>query len=257
MFDFRPVNNNCDTIFVYDGTLFGFYCCVYECFRSRLMPADIIPQDVLQPSMFEQRSIVTDGQKAERVRASIRQKLSLRAKELIENVFLSCMEKKELALLRLIILLYKNGPSILNMLGHETVAPVMSAERHLLGERHLLLGFIRFSDYDGTLAAAISPKNFILPFIAGHFVSRFRNCDFIIYDKTHHAALIYQGNKTQIISARDFVFPEADETERHYRDLWKRFYKTIAIESRTNPRCRMSHMPKRYWANMLEVADEL
>ena len=30
----------------------------------------------------------------------------------------------------------------------------------------------------------------------------------------------------------------------------------IAIKERYNPRCRMGHMPKRYWANMTEFWEE-
>lgn len=37
-----------------------------------------------------------------------------------------------------------------------------------------------------------------------------------------------------------------------YRQLWTRFYNTISIEGRYNPKCRMTHMPKRYWAMMTE-----
>ena len=46
-----------------------------------------------------------------------------------------------------------------------------------------------------------------------------------------------------------------DETEAKYRLLWKRFYDTIAIRERENPRCRMTHMPKRYWGTMTEFQD--
>ncbi|MEG2653524.1 MAG: DUF4130 domain-containing protein, partial [Ruthenibacterium sp.] len=41
------------------------------------------------------------------------------------------------------------------------------------------------------------------------------------------------------------------------RALWQRFYQTISIAARENPKCRMTHMPKRYWENMLEVREEL
>jgi hypothetical protein len=30
----------------------------------------------------------------------------------------------------------------------------------------------------------------------------------------------------------------------------------VAIEGRENPRCRMTHMPKRYWENMVEMQEE-
>ncbi len=42
------------------------------------------------------------------------------------------------------------------------------------------------------------------------------------------------------------------ESEAAFRALWRRFYDTIAIKERENPRCRMSHMPKRYWGVMTE-----
>ena len=47
-----------------------------------------------------------------------------------------------------------------------------------------------------------------------------------------------------------------DETEARYRLLWKRFYDTIAIKERENPRCRMTNMPKRYWNTMTEFQDK-
>ena len=43
-----------------------------------------------------------------------------------------------------------------------------------------------------------------------------------------------------------------DQAELDYRRLWRRFYDTIAIEERRNPKCRMTHMPKRYWNTMTE-----
>ena len=55
----------------------------------------------------------------------------------------------------------------------------------------------------------------------------------------------------------ELEFPPADETEEQYRALWRQFYKTIAIEARHNPKCRMTHMPKRYWENMTEMREYL
>ena len=47
-----------------------------------------------------------------------------------------------------------------------------------------------------------------------------------------------------------------NETEAAYRLLWKRFYDTVAIRERENPKLRMTHMPKRYWSTMTEFQDE-
>ena len=46
------------------------------------------------------------------------------------------------------------------------------------------------------------------------------------------------------------------QNEKHYQSLWQAFYQSITIESRFNPKCRMSHMPKRFWTNLTEFQTE-
>ena len=243
--------------YLYDGSLAGFYCCVYASVYGKEIPYDILPEEAAEPSLFEDVFIATDPVRAKRVRASVAEKVSPRAQELLENVFCSCLAEKERKMLLFLLRAYREGGAILRALGRADVAELLRAEGHLLNERHLLLGFVRFSDYDGVLGATITPKNFILPYIAGHFVTRYRNEDFIIVDKTHRAALFYLNGERRIARVEEAVFPEASETEERYRALWKKFYRTIAIKERENPRCRMTHMPKRYWENMTEMREYL
>lgn len=252
-----PLALPADVEYLYDGSLAGFFCCVHESVYSGEIPALLQEENLAQPSLFIQKQIITNGEKAEKVKRSIREKISPRALELVQTVFLSCLEEKELQLLRFLLLAYREGPMALRMLGHPQVSPIIKAEQHLLGERHLLLGFIRFSDYDGVLGATISPKNFVLPFLANHFISRFAGEEFIIFDKTHKAALLYQNRKQKIIPVEDICFPPENEREEQFQALWKQFYKTISIEARENPTCRMTHMPKRYWENMTEMKELL
>jgi probable DNA metabolism protein len=246
-----------DVVYHYDGGLAGFFCCVYESVYFRELPAAILPEKEAQPTLFQIKTIITDRDKAARVRQSIPAKISRDALSLTENVFLSCLPQKELLLLRFLLLAYRQGAKTLQMMGHPDVAPLLKAEKHLLGEAHLLRGFVRFSDYEGILAASITPKNFILPYIAGHFCARFCQESFLIYDKTHKAALIYQEGRRRIVPLEHLPFPQAGEEEIRYRDLWKRFYHTVAIEARYNPKCRMTHLPKRYWENMTEMQELL
>ncbi|MFV0352483.1 MAG: TIGR03915 family putative DNA repair protein [Oscillospiraceae bacterium] len=246
-----------DIVYVYDGSFAGFLCCVHESVYSRCIPSAIFCETDMQPTLYTTLEIQTDPQKADRVQASFRKKISARAEEIVETVFLSCLAEKELCLLRFLLLGYQLGAKVPDMIGHPDVAPVLAAERHLLGENHLLLGFVRFSDFGGVLASTITPKNFVLPFMTKHFTTRFSEEDFIIYDKTHKAALVYQDHMHKIIPLEELQLPEPSEKEEAYRSLWKQFYKTIAIEARYNPKCRMTHMPKRYWANMTEMQELL
>ncbi len=255
----RPLARPSDVVFRYDGGLKGFYCCVYDSVYSGRVPAAIYAEgaEECQLSLLPEHAIVTDEGRARRVRDAIRAKISPRAAELVETVFLSCMLEKELPLLRFLLLGFERGSSAVNHMQHPDVAALLGAERHLIGEAHLLKGFVRFSDYDGRLMAVIRPKNFILPFIAAHFCERLSQEAFMIYDRTNRAALIYERGRAQIVPMETPPSLEADETEMLYRALWKQFYKTIAIKERENPRCRMTHMPKRYWAEMTEMHELL
>ena len=248
----HPVN----VIYVYDGSFAGFLCCIHESFYAKEQPADIVSAGRYEPSLYEQRLIKTDEQKAIKVQQSIA-KISARTLSITQHVFLCHHDKKDLKLLLFLITAFREGSRAALMLGQAEVAAVLDMERHLLGERHLLSGFIRFADYGDMLCAIISPKNFVLPLLGEHFVRRFPNENFMIYDKTNSAALIYQDKKLEITAVEEIEFADESEEELKYQALWKNFYKTIGIKERLNPRCRMSHMPKRYWENMVEMREFL
>lgn len=257
MSGFKPLAQPSDVIYLYDGSLRGFFCCVHESVYSHEIPVDIIQTIDAPYTLLETRYIETDPDKAEKVQRSIPEKISGQAFGLVYKVFLSCLEQKELKLLVFLLRAYREGGRLTNKLGDPDVAPLLAAERHLLGEVHLLKGFIRFSDVGGALVSTITPKNFVLPFLKNHFSLRCGNEDFMIFDKTHKAALMHYKGKNKIVQVDDIDFPPASEEELCYQALWKQFYNTVAIKGRENPRCRMTHMPKRYWENMLEVQELL
>jgi probable DNA metabolism protein len=252
-----PLAHPADVIYTYDGSFDGFLCCVFESVYSGELPFAILREEDAPPVLMDTRFIAANPGKAERVRASIPLKISGRALALVTTVFCSCLAEKELRILEFLLRAYREGGKLCAMPGEAVTAPLLNAEKHLLGEAHLLKGFVRFSDVGGALVAAITPKNEVLPFIARHFVLRYRDEQFMILDKTHKAALVYRGGRAEILQIDHVTFPALPENETRCQALWKRFYDTIAIESRENPRCRMTHMPKRYWVNMPELSDQV
>ncbi|MDR3314431.1 MAG: TIGR03915 family putative DNA repair protein [Oscillospiraceae bacterium] len=246
-----------DVVYQYDGSLEGFYCCLFESLRRGELPAALEDAADAQPRLFAPVWIETDPAHALRVQRSIGEKIAPRALHLTETVFLSCLEEKELHLLHFLLRGWREGAGFLRRgWSDPQLALLLKAERHLAHEAHLLTGFVRFSDYDGHLAATITPKNFVLPFLAPHFAARYRGEHFMIFDKTHRAALIHQPGGSRIVAAEHIEFPAVSAEEARYRALWKHFYDTVAIEGRENPRCRMTHMAKRYWENMTELQPE-
>ena len=42
-----------------------------------------------------------------------------------------------------------------------------------------------------------------------------------------------------------------------FQELGRQFYKTLEIKARHNEKGRMAHCPKRFWADMTEMKEEL
>lgn len=245
-------------VYQYDGSIEGFYCCVFESVYQKETPEAVEPEGQAQCRLFQPKYIETNPEHAERVRRAIPVKISPDALVLTEEVFCSFLEDKETRLLRFLLRGFREGGGFLRAgFSDAELSVLLGARRHLMGEAHLLKGFIRFADIGGSLVATIEPKNYVLPYIAQHFATRYRNENFLIFDKTHRVALIHENRRLRITQADTIEFPAFSEQEEQYRALWKKFYNVLSIEARKNPRCRMTHCPKRYWGNMLEMEDAL
>ncbi len=237
--------------YVYDGSFDGFLSCVFESYAKREVPAGFYPDGDLAPILFETRYVETDAGRARRVYRKVRA-LSADAAFLLRRGFLTCLPEKELCLYRLVAKLLREGPGFLRDLSDETVYPVWRAVRFLGAECEKLRGFVRFSDFEGVLGGEIEPKNRVLPALRGHFCARNRGQPFFLYDRTHREALFYDGAKSAILPLDRFEMAEPGEAEVRYRLLWKRFFDTVAIRERENPRCQNTHLPKRYRGMMTE-----
>ncbi len=239
-----------EVIYQYDGSLEGFFCCVYECYAYKETPASFCCED--DPlSLYEVRTVITQSERSRRVQLGISVR-SKKALALVRRGFLTCMEDKELHLLALIRKLIAEGPGFLRDLSDPTCYPVYRAIRHMNGELEKLRGFVRFSDYGGVLGAEIEPKNRVLPLLRGYFCGRCGNERFFIYDRTHRELLFYADRKSRIAAVEGFQPTLPGGEELQFRALWKRFFETVAIRERENPRCQNTFLPKRYRGTMTE-----
>ena len=239
-------------IYCYDGSFDGLLCCVFESYDKKEIPADILLPNTSQTTLFPAKKITTDLQKSNRVLLSIPKKISSPALDFVRHAFLTCFPQKELYILLFLRLGYQHGPSVMNMLTNDVVNTLLKVVKHVSNESHLLKGFLRFSVLNNVLVAEIEPKNYVLPLLTQHFCERYPEERFLIYDKTHRMALVYQPYQSAVIPIDDLELPEPDEQEEAFRELWQIFYNTIEIQGRHNPKCRMTHMPKRYWKYMTE-----
>lgn len=239
-----------ECVFQYDGTYDGFLCCIYESYMHKEFPIAFCSDEDCW-SLFEVRYILTDTSHAQRIRRSI-VKISPDAADLLRRAFFTCLDDKELCLYAFVQKLYREGAAFLHNRSDPVLYPIVKALRHMSGELEKLRGFVRFSDYNGILGGEIEPKNRVLPFLRRHFCDRYANESFFLYDRTHQEILLYSRGKSRIFSVDHLRLNLPDEIEIQYRTLWKRFFDTVAITERYNPRCQNTLLPKRYRNTMTE-----
>ncbi len=244
-----------DVVYIYDGSLEGLFCCIFESFNEKEVPVDVFSRADYCCSLYREKIVETDLNKFARVKNGLLDKCGEEVYSLIVSAYYSALDKKEMTICDFARIAFANGKKVMDAWGNQTVCAMLNAQKHLGSEAHLLKGFIRFSVYDGVMVSVIEPKNYVLPYISDHFCSRFHGETFMIYDKTHGCALVYRPHEQRIIEVDSFSEPEAGEEEQHYRKMWKTFYDTIAIKERENPVCRRSHMPMRYWTQMTEFRE--
>ncbi len=240
----------------YDGTFNGFLTCVYESYVCREEPLCFAAPGEERISLYPEREVETCRPHARRVWASLPKKLSADGAELVLWAFLTCLPERERHIYELIALGYERGPSVIRDLTDDRVAVLRRAVTHLKGEAQLLRGFVRFSDQEGVLVSRIQPKNRVLPVLRGHFCARYPGERFLLYDETHREALFHAPGHWAILPLEELHLAPPSREETDYRALWRRFYETVAIKERENPKLRMTHMPKRYWAMMTEFQTE-
>ncbi|WP_438445712.1 TIGR03915 family putative DNA repair protein [Gorillibacterium sp. sgz5001074] len=243
-------------IYSYDGSFEGLMCCVFESYERKEIPMDICSENGEEGWLFESKRIVTDPVKADRVYRSIPGRISPEAQELVRLGFHTCSPRKEMLILQFLRLGYSRGRAVMDMLADDTVHDLNKAVQHLTREGHRFMGFVRFSVYGEVKVAVIRPDNAVLPVIMEHFCDRYRNEAFLIYDETHRMALVHRPGESRILPLEELSLAAPDAAEEQFRLLWKRFYDTVAVEGRVNPRLRMAHMPKKYWGQLPEMNGE-
>ena len=242
-------------IFTYDGSYDGLLSTVFDAFVLKRLPDNVVPFDEEEPALLPIHEVETSRAHAERVEYGIKHKLGMAAHKMVRRGFLYGGEGREMAILRFLWFGFHEGPAAAGKIALPEVAPLFKMATAVTNEAVQLRGFVRFIDQKGALVSIIHPKHYVLPLLQSFFASRLPKEHFLIFDETHSAALIHTADRAAIVPLESLEQPETNE-DRFYRDLWKAYYRHIAIAPRYNPTCRRTHMPKRFWADLPEMEDE-
>lgn len=245
--------------FIYDGTLEGLLCAIFETYRQKLVPSEISTEENLQLRLGQQPlTVPTSPAIAQRVKNGICRTCGGSTFDAIRIAFLSDEPDKGTHICSFVRYAMHEKGNVLGQLAHPCVEPLVALHKFVMNERHYLMQFLRFREMQGGVwFAACNPKANVVPILMDWFAARFNTQPFIIYDEVHHLAGVSQKGAWTLVKSDALSLPEETADEALMADAWKRFYDAVAIHDRYNPELRRSFMPKRFWKNITEVADEV
>ena len=239
---------------LYDGSFDGFLTIVFDSYVNKTLPQKVyVESEYINNFLDSTLYIKTDYEKSKRVFQCIEKNICYEALYNSYNAFLSNEKDKEVYILKYICNGFDVGPKINNMITISYVFKVINMKKRSLSECHKLKGLLRFQEIAPNFCySSIHPDNNIIEPLGHHFINRLPTMNFIIHDKIREICFIYNTKEYKIIDSKNINIPSISENEKMYQELWKMFFKTISIKERTNPRCQMQFMPKKYWKDLIE-----
>jgi probable DNA metabolism protein len=212
-------------IYLYDGTLEGLLCCVFESYTRREVPDAVCDDGDLQYSLDQRLvRIETKAAHANRVWNGLAAQCGEEVAMKIRSCFLSCEHERATWLLRYMRLAFAHGRAVIGMLAHPDVLPVEKMCSLVGRESKRFIEFVRFELMEnGVYFARISAQNNVMPLIMPHFADRYTDQPFIIYDPAHGVAGVYDLNEWYLVETDSINLPPAADAEREWKAMWKKY----------------------------------
>ena len=250
------------TTYVFDGSMEGLFCAVFEWFERKPGPVKLQTQQQHQPSAFDtELMVINDAAKAHRIWKGLSERLAKGWTRRIYCAYLSEQPETYQQLFELICHLFLNPKGAEANFGNDAVLHVAQMARKVEREKHRMEAFIRFQHTaDGIFYCGIDPDFNVLPLILNHFKNRYADQQWIIYDIKRNYGLFYDLNQAEEIRM-EFSHPKSkfqpaiqtlSEKENLYACLWKDYFKSTNIVARKNTKLHIQHVPKRYWKYLTE-----
>jgi probable DNA metabolism protein len=162
----------------------------------------------------------------------------------------------ELDLFTYIILGFKEQKQLANI-NHMSILNIQNLQKEYFSHTHKMYGFVRFVELeDGSLYARVETKFNILYHLAKHFSKRLNNQPFIIHDIKRELAFIHSEEFIGIREIIGFEEPVVSRDEEKFSKLWKHFFESVAIESRSNKKLQQQLVPLLYRTYMSEFGED-
>ncbi len=238
----------------FDGTKIGLLCCIFNAFYDRRKP-DGIFCSAYQYSVFDEiKEIVSDNEKAERVKKCIEKCKTKYASFDLDFAYLSGLENKYKIIFDYFYYVIKNkNIDVSENYAESSVAAFNELKQKIWFETHRFKGFIRFSETEkGYFYSHYEPDNDITALLMPHFTARFKNHAFIIHDTKRNILGLYDGEKSAVVENDRPITVFLSESEKSFTELWTTYYDSVNIKERKNEKLMKQYLPVRYWKNLPE-----
>lgn len=253
------------TIYLCSNSLEGILSGVYEAYAGKLGYENVKLQinEETQRELFADYVLVgTDAEKAAKVLRTVRRELGLEAHDCICQAAASWDYRKADAIYRTIVLglHLPDKKNVMHCLTKPYVCTVAELAKRTWNEAHRLMGFVRFTELaGGILYADIHPENHVLPLIAPHFANRYPEENWVIYDERREVFAIHRAGRGWVLLEGMKIAEEAKAQlsmeEEDYRQMWKAFTQSVAIEARKNEKLQKQLLPLKFRDKMTEYKE--
>lgn len=250
-------------IFSFDNTFEGLLTLVFESYRLKQFPDEIMSGNGSQNVLFGSTvTISTDDRKAERVWKGIISHSSEENAHRIYRVFLAGLPDTPKLLTKYICLILDSPKNEETNFAEQVVIEIHKIHRKVCREAQRIHMFVRFQKtVEGSYYASFAPIYDVLPLCIPHFCDRYADQPWIIYDLKRNYGFLYDlKNVSRVVFADLKVNSQngqlhssllADD-EKHFQQLWKQYYRCICIQERKNDKVHRQLLSKRFWKYLPE-----
>ena len=249
-------------VFRYDKTFEGLLTAVFDAYSRKQFPERLLAKDEVEPLFVEQiHSVISETEKSQRVWTAVTKKLSKNACNMLMYTWLSEVAQSDELIFRYIRKAFDTRQSIETNFSDPDVLEIMQLAKKVSSERLHVIQFVRFQkSADDIFFAPVAPIYNALPLTIEHFIDRFSDQRWLIYDTKRKYGYYYDLNKVEEVtfdSDEDFLEGKLKDDqmaadEKLFQELWKNYFKALTIKERLNPKLQRQHMPRRFWKYLTE-----
>ena len=247
----------------YDKTFDGLLNVVFFAFSSNNFPVVLLGQDeVTLLGCTDVETVHTNANRAARVFAGLRQRLSRLIMEDVLKAWQSEVPGADLLLFRFFCAVFLHGGNKADDYGNRDILAMQQLARKVYCEYRSLLGFARFQQSrEGLYFCAVRPRYNVVPLMVSHFVDRFADQPWILFDVGREFGVYYLPEtgrlqeifmETATLASNGLPLNLLADSEQQFQHLWKGYCEAIAIPERRNPKLQTKLLPRKYWQYLIE-----